>query len=88
MKTRLIYSIITILLLSLGVTNANNTNDSLFTSTNENTELVQQFIDSLESVDMDYIVHVKKVDNSTSQTLYSNYILWAEFSLRILISME
>ncbi len=82
MKTKLIYGIITLLLLSSGVAYASINNDTLFTSPNENTALVQQFIDSLESVDMDYIVHVKKIDNSTSQTLYSNYILWAKLFVK------
>lgn len=81
MKQRLIYSIITLLLFTFGVSNANISKDTLFTSPNENTALVQQFIDSLESVDMDYIVHVKKIDNSTDQTLYSNYILWADIEV-------
>ncbi len=82
MKTVLIYSILILLFLSLGESNANIKNDTLFTSPNENTALVQQFIDSLESVDMDYIVHVKKIDNSTNQTLYSNFILWADISVK------
>lgn len=82
MKTKLIYSIITLLLLSTGVANANIKNDTLFTSPNENTALVQQFIDSLESVDTDYIVHVKKIDNCTNKTLYSNYILWAKLFVK------
>ncbi|MFA7327390.1 MAG: hypothetical protein WC121_12040 [Candidatus Kapaibacterium sp.] len=78
MKTGLIYSILILLFLSYGESNASINNDTLFTSPNENTALVQQFIDSLESVDTDYIVHVKKIDNSNDQTLYSNYILWAD----------
>lgn len=82
MKSGLIYIILILLFLSYGESNANINNDTLFTSPNENTALVQQFIDSLESVDTDYIVHVKKIDNSTSQTLYSNYILWADVLVR------
>lgn len=78
METRLIFSIITLLLLAFSESNAGISNDTLFTSPNENTKLVQQLIDSLVSIDTDYIVHVKKIDNSTSQTLYSNYILWAD----------
>jgi hypothetical protein len=81
MKTGQIYSIITLLLLTFSESNANINNDTLFTSPIENTELVQQFIDSLESVDTDYIVHVKKIDNSTNQTFYSNYILWADIEV-------
>ena len=69
--------------LSFGNSIASIKNDTLFTSPNENTALVQQFIDSLVSVDTDYIVHVKKIDNSTSQTLYSNYILWADISVKV-----
>ncbi|PKL77766.1 MAG: hypothetical protein CVV25_13715 [Ignavibacteriae bacterium HGW-Ignavibacteriae-4] len=83
MKTGLIYSILILLFLSYGESNASINNDTLFTSPNENTALVQQFIDSLESVDTDYIVHVKKIDNSTDQTLYSNYILWADVSVKV-----
>lgn len=82
MTKGLLYSIITLLLLTFSESNANINNDTLFTSPIENTELVQQFIDSLESVDTDYIVHVKKIDNSTSQTLYSNFILWADVSVK------
>jgi len=82
MKSNIIYSILLFLFFFIGETNASINNDSLFTSPNENTALVQQFIDSLESVDMDYIVHVKKIDNSTSQTPYSNYILWAKLFVK------
>ncbi len=82
MKTKLIYSIITLLLLTFSESNASINNDTLFTSPNENTELVQQLIDSLVSIDTDYVVHVKKIDNSTDQTLYSNFILWADVNVK------